>query len=192
MQQRSEQLERARVGPVQVIEDEHERFRRSEPLEQLAHGTVNAVALVLQNGSPSAGVRSERRKDLCQFGAHMLVEELETARIQRRYVFVECVHDDTERELTLELGARSVENEISLGVGAGSELRKQSRLANTRLTCYFKRCRTAFRELAERAVQRIELSVSPDEMLGDLKRRALLTLARFNQSTRSSRTTAST
>ena len=46
-QQRGEQLDRCRIGPVDVVEHEHERRRRCDALEQLAHGPVGAVALVL-------------------------------------------------------------------------------------------------------------------------------------------------
>ena len=50
-QERGEQLHRRGVRPVDVVEGEHERPARREPLEQLAHRAVGAVALVLQRGS---------------------------------------------------------------------------------------------------------------------------------------------
>ncbi len=47
-QQRAEQLDRRRVGPVEVIEHEHERRWRREPLEEFADRTMAAVALGLE------------------------------------------------------------------------------------------------------------------------------------------------
>ena len=47
-QQRADQLERAGVGPVQIVEREHERLARGQHAEQLAHGVVRAVTLVRQ------------------------------------------------------------------------------------------------------------------------------------------------
>ena len=49
-QQRAEQLERAGVGPVQVVEHEHERLRAGELLEQRPHGAVQAVSLRTRRG----------------------------------------------------------------------------------------------------------------------------------------------
>ncbi len=48
-QQRPEQLDGCGVGPVEVVEDQHERRGRRESLEQLAHGAVSAIALVLED-----------------------------------------------------------------------------------------------------------------------------------------------
>ncbi len=53
-QQRADQLHRPGVGPVEVVQHEHEGLGRSEQREQFAHGTVRAVALVLRR-LPTAG-----------------------------------------------------------------------------------------------------------------------------------------
>jgi hypothetical protein len=47
-QQRADQLDGRCVGPVQIIEPEHERLSARQPVEQLAHGAVAAIALVLE------------------------------------------------------------------------------------------------------------------------------------------------
>jgi hypothetical protein len=153
---------------------------------------MNAVTLVLQDGSASARICSEGRKDLCQFRAYGFVEELETPGIQCGNVFVEGVDKDTKRELALEFRARSIEHEASVSIGASRKLRQQTCLADTRLARNFERSRTTLCEGAKRAIQRSELSVPPDEMRGELKRRPSLPLARSNQSTRSQSATAST
>ena len=46
-QQRAEQFDRAGIGPVQVVQDQHQRLRRRQRLQQLPHGSVEAIALVL-------------------------------------------------------------------------------------------------------------------------------------------------
>ncbi len=60
-QQRAEELDGRRVGPVEVVEDEHERLARRELLEQRTHRPVAAVALVLDGDVERARKRSRAR-----------------------------------------------------------------------------------------------------------------------------------
>ncbi len=48
-QQRTEQFDGCGVGPVEVVEHEHERCGRGESFEQLAHRAMASVALVLEH-----------------------------------------------------------------------------------------------------------------------------------------------
>ena len=86
-QQRAEQLDRRRVGPVEVVEHEHERLRRREPLEQRAHGAVAAIALVLERDLAAARERRQRREDVRELGLDVVVERREpiSARGPRTY-----------------------------------------------------------------------------------------------------------
>ena len=54
MEERAEQLDRRRIGPVDVVEHQHHRLGLRERLEQHADRPVTAVALVLDRG-PAPG-----------------------------------------------------------------------------------------------------------------------------------------
>ena len=66
-QQRAEQLERPGVRPVQVVEQQHERLRRRQRLQQPAEGAVRAVAIALRR---RAG-RRQRREHVRELGARL-------------------------------------------------------------------------------------------------------------------------
>jgi hypothetical protein len=55
MQEAEEEVDRGRVGPVEVIENENQGLGGGQPLEQLTNRTVHPVALVLDadGGTPS-------------------------------------------------------------------------------------------------------------------------------------------
>ena len=73
--ERGDERDRRRVGPVQVVEQQHEAARRGQPLEQRADRAVQLVAL---RGRP--GVRVQRRERAAQRG------ELRFAQAGRRAV----------------------------------------------------------------------------------------------------------
>ena len=71
-----------RVRPVHVVEHQHERLRRRQPLEQLAHRPVRAVALVGARRDAAHAVR-ERRAGRCASSARTSgVEPVEPARVE--------------------------------------------------------------------------------------------------------------
>ena len=50
-QKSAQQLDRAGVRPVQVVQQEDERLRRSEQVEKLSHGSVAPEAFLLNRSS---------------------------------------------------------------------------------------------------------------------------------------------
>ena len=81
-QQRADQLDGAGIGPVQVVEDQHERLARGEHLEQVAHRAVGAVALVLQR-RPAAGAEpGEPGEDVRELHRASRVQPLEPFRVE--------------------------------------------------------------------------------------------------------------
>ena len=72
-QERAQQLDRRRVGPVQVVEHEHERLGRRELLEERADGTVAAIALMLERHLAAARKRRQRREDVRELAANVVV-----------------------------------------------------------------------------------------------------------------------
>ena len=73
-QQRAQQLDRCRVGPVDVVEHEHQWRRRREPLEELADGAMAPVALVLGRHLTAVSERPKRREDVRELRCDLVVE----------------------------------------------------------------------------------------------------------------------
>ena len=102
-QQGGEQVDRGRVRPVDVVEDEHERLRRGEPLEQRARRPVHAVALVLEHRRGGRRALRERGQDLGELRLHVGRQPVEHARVQTGHEGVERVDEDPEGQVALEL-----------------------------------------------------------------------------------------
>ena len=62
-EQRRKQRQGCLVGPVEVIEDEHERALLRQQLEQSAHGAMGAVALVGDRPGGGSAARSQTGQD---------------------------------------------------------------------------------------------------------------------------------
>ena len=88
---------------MQVVEHQHERLGRGEQLEQLAHGAVAAVALVLQRRRPRAPRPRATGSTCAELGADVVVERVEPPRLEPLDVLVERVDEDPERQVALEL-----------------------------------------------------------------------------------------
>jgi hypothetical protein len=148
---------------VQVVEHEHERPRRCEPLEQRAHGAVAAVALVLERQlSPLCECR-ERRKDVGQLRAHVVGQGREARRIDALDVVVERIDEHGERQVALELRRRPAQDEVTASVRARRELPEQPRLADPGLADQLDRARATAIELVEGPLESLELVGTPDE-----------------------------
>ena len=119
---------------MQIVEHEHERLRRREPVEQRPHGTVAAIALVLGRGLAAARTRRQRWEDVRELGLDVIVEHREPFRFQALHVLVQRIHEDRERQVALELGCRPRKDEIAALLGASGELPEQPRLADPGLT----------------------------------------------------------
>jgi hypothetical protein len=162
-QQRAEQLDRRRVGPVEIVENEDERPEPGEVLEQGAHRPVAAVALVLDRDVVAAREREERGEDVRELRAHVLVETLERGRVEPADVLVERVDEDGERQVTLELRRGAGEDEAPSRVSPTGELHEQASLADPGLADELDHARLI--EHPECLVERFELFGPPDEML---------------------------
>jgi hypothetical protein len=165
-QQRSEQLDRRRVGPVEVVEHEHERLRRRELLEQRAHGAVAAIALVLERHLATARERRQRRKDVRELRLDVVLEGGQPIRSEASHVLVERIDEDRERQVALELGGRAREDEVVSGIGANRQLGQEARLADARLADEQDRGRATLIELGQDSIQRAQLLRAPDEVVG--------------------------
>ena len=164
-QQRAEQLDRCRVGPVKVVKDENESVRLREPLEQRAYRAVASIALVLKRRLLFARELRQRRKDMRKFSAHVVGEARELFRVETLDVLIKRIHEHRERQVALELRGRPEEDELPAQLGARRELPQQPRLADPGLPHQLDSARAASIELVEALLESIELVRTPDDAL---------------------------
>ena len=166
--QRGDEVDRRGIGPVDVVEDEHERARRGQPREQLAHRAMRPVALVLQQARPVIARGRDRRQHVRDLAERLVAQARQHPRVEARDVLVERVDEDPERQVALELGRAAVQDDAATGGRARVQLRQQPRLADARLALDQQRRRLAALERVEREVDGIQLSGAPYEALVDL------------------------
>jgi hypothetical protein len=167
-QQRSEQLDRPGVGPVEVVEHQHERLGGRERLEELAHGGVSSVTVVLW---PRGRLHrtGERGQHVGELGQRLVAEGIRPARFERLDVLVEGVHEHPEGQLALELGSAAGQDEHALRVAALAQLRQKTRLPDPRLTEELQGAEALGLERRQRTVDHAELSGAPNELLRGLR-----------------------
>ena len=159
---------------MQIVEDQDERLRRREQLQQLAHGAVRAVALVLERRPTPVVERDQAREDVRELRPSLAVETPEAPWVEAFGVLVEGVDEDPERQIPLELRRGAGEDELTAPVGALRELGEQARLADAGLADELDRAGEALLEICEQLVERVELRGTPDELLGRVDDRSLL------------------
>jgi hypothetical protein len=156
VQQRDEQVDRCGVGPVEVVEHEHERLGGRELFEQLPDRTVGPVALV-HGGLSGPGRSGQRRQHLSEPGPHQIVQPIEAARVEALDVLVERVDEDPERQVLFELRACARQDCVAPVLRAPCQLSEQARLADPRGAGDLDRPRLAALERLERVVEELEL-----------------------------------
>ena len=132
-QQVGDQLERRVVGPLEVVEQDHDRRRGGEVLEQRADGAVGAVALVLQGGRGRRVARADRRQHAGELRDAVAEHPLEPVLAEPGGVVVERVDPDAERQVLLELGAAAGQDHAAALGAAIGELLEHPRLADAGL-----------------------------------------------------------
>ena len=133
MEERAEELDRGRIRPVDVVEDEHHWLGLRKRLEQNTDGAVAAVPLVLDRRPSSGCEASQRWEDGRELRPYVVFERVEAARVEAVDVLVERVDEDPEREVELELRRPARQDEVPALVCTGSQLREQARLPDSRL-----------------------------------------------------------
>src|SRR4051812_5461734 len=129
---------------------------------------MRAVALILERRPASIGEIGERRKDPGELDADLGFERGEAAWIEPRGVLVECIHEQPEGKVELELRRAPGEHDVAARVAAGGELGEQAGLADARLPEQDERDRLTALEPGHGAVQRSQLRGAPNEVLEDL------------------------
>ena len=162
----AEELDRRSVGPVEVIDEEHERRHGREPLQQIAHRGVHAVAVVVDRGGTASRRRVQRRQDLRERVECPVVECIEAVWLEPPDVFVERVDEDPEGEIALELGCRPAEDEVAMRIGPSGGLGEQAGLPDPRFAdqCEHGR-RRSVSQAEERLVEDAARLGAPNEVL---------------------------
>ena len=165
-QQRAEQLDRCRIRPVEVVEHEYERPRLREKLEERTHCSVRAIALVLQCDDVRGREPRHRGEDLCELRQDVLVQMLQAIRVEPTQVLVECIDENRERKVSLELRRGSCKDEPALRIGATGELCEQAALPDPGLAYELDRSGIAAIDLGEDLLERPELLGTSHELMG--------------------------
>ncbi len=161
-QQVGDQLERGVVGPLHVVEDEHDRVAHGHPLEQGAHRAVGVEALVLQPARPRGGGGGE---DAGQLADAVADQGLQATLAEARDVVVEGIDPGGERELALQLCAAAHEHRMAPLPRPFGELAEQPRLADPRLAADHEPAGASAADSVERGVDGRQLLATPDEPL---------------------------
>ena len=166
-QQRGEQLHRRGVRPVDVVEGEHERLGGRQPLDQLAHGAVRAVALVLRDGAAARRWIRERRQHVREFAAHLIAQGRHEPRVQSGDVLVEGVDEDPERQVALQLGCAAAETDApQASARLASSANRRVLPIPARLGS--RAAPSTVAQFAERMIDCVQFGGAPDKWVGDL------------------------
>ena len=102
-QQMRGQLERGPVSPLDVVENERDGLAHGEALDQLPHRMVGAEPLSGGRGPRPRAERAQSGEDARQLPLIVGGQPVERVRLERGEVLVECIDQQAERQLTLEL-----------------------------------------------------------------------------------------
>src|SRR4051812_798266 len=134
---------------------------------------MRAVALILEPRPAAAGEIGERRKDPGELDADLVIERREAAWFEPGGVLVECIHEEPEGQVELELGRAPGKHDTAARVAAPRQLSQQPGLADPRLADQHERHRFTALEPGDGAVQRTQLRGAPNEVLNDLGQRGV-------------------
>ena len=103
-QQMGDELDGGAVGPVQVLEHEHQGLRSGQALDQVAHCVVSSEALGRGGGAGSGPLERAQGREHAGDLRHVLRgQAAEGSRLERCEVLVERIDDQPEGQLLLEL-----------------------------------------------------------------------------------------
>ena len=130
------------------------------------HGTVAAIALVLERHLAAARERRQRREDVRELAANVVVERAEAVRPEPSHVLVERVHEDGEGQVALELGGRAREDEVSRASARAATSARRRVLPMPGSPTSSVAAERPWSTSANDAIERTELLGAPDEMVG--------------------------
>jgi hypothetical protein len=162
-QQRPQQFDGRRVGPLDVVQHQNQRPRPREPLEEITDRTMAAIALVLGRDLAVLSERPQRWEHVRELRANLVVESGKPLRVQAAKVFIERIDENGERQVSLEFRRRPAEHEVPAGLGASGELSQKTCLADPRFARDLDCAWAPSIELVEQVLDRIEFVGASDE-----------------------------
>ena len=118
--QRPEELDGCRVGPVEVVEDQHQRPGCRQPFQQLADRAVGEVTLVLLGCIVRVRELGQCREDVGQLGTGRR-RPVEESWVEASEVVVEGIDEHLNGRSRSRLGGGACEHEIFADAGTSRE-----------------------------------------------------------------------
>ena len=165
VEQRDEQVDRRGVGPLDVVEAQHERPVARELLEQRADGAVRAMALHARGERGRRGGLGGGGEDRGEVGAGA-VDPRGRGGAQRAERHIEGVDPQTVGQGVLPLGGAAVQDGRAALAGEDGELREQAGLADAGLAAERDDARRPGGGRVDRAREDGELGVAADDPTG--------------------------
>src|SRR5215203_1448389 len=127
---------------------------------------MRSVALLLRRDAVAGAAAGQRREDMRELRARLVVQGVQPRWLEALDVLVEGVDEDGERQVALELRRAARQDEQAAPVRARAQLGQQAGLADAWFPRQLERARTSVLELDERLLQQAEFGGAPDELLG--------------------------
>src|SRR5438067_10483991 len=108
-----------------------------------------AITLVPEGHRSTVCERRQRRQDMRELHLHVVVENRQLVRVDPCDVLIQCMHEDRERQVALELGCGPRQNQVPAQLGTSRKLVEEPGLADPRLTNQLDRSGLASAELVE-------------------------------------------
>src|SRR3954454_1386377 len=113
---------------MEIVEHQNEWLPGGEALDQVAHRAMGAEALRRGGRLVTPGIeRAQRREHPAQLAHVLRGQGVELAWIERFEVFVQCLDDQTERNLALDLGGAAAQRRAAAALRPPSQLEQQTR-----------------------------------------------------------------
>src|SRR5438067_2481377 len=125
-----EELDRARVGPVEVVEDQDNRLGFTEDREERPHRPVGPEALLSEYRRAPGRQWLEYRQGDGQLGSSMPGQVFQALGREPGQVVVDGIDKDAEGKLALVLGGTPAEHETVTLLGADLQLLEQACLSD--------------------------------------------------------------
>ncbi len=93
MQEGAQELDRAWIRPVQVVQHEYERLRGREQFEELSYGSMAAKALLLNGDALAQTAFRQRRKNSRELALGLVGQTIDLAPLETLDILVERVDE---------------------------------------------------------------------------------------------------
>ena len=166
-EQVGDELHRAGIGPLHVIEHEHDRRVLRDRGQQRSDRAVGAVALfLLQLGRALGDQRPEGREHGRKLRLQPGAQRDETVAVKRRQPSVQRVAEHAERGLGLELGRPPGQHEVTMVPRLRRQLVEKPALADARLSGDLQHQRAVGRvQPVEQLRKRLQLALPANQRL---------------------------